>query len=94
MGIRVAAIAALLFISVSGAVAGPRKGAPAKPAKLTEVRVCPIMGSRVTGEGGGSVVYGKYRVHFCCSGCKPAFETLTKAEKDKKIAIALRKQKG
>jgi len=69
-----------------------KKQAQPKQTVLTDVRVCPIMMNPVHGVGGGSVVHGKYRVHFCCGGCKPAFEQLTNAQKEKKIALALKKQ--
>jgi hypothetical protein len=71
-----------------------RKVATPKQPALTEVKVCPIMMNPVHGSGGGSVVYGKYRVYFCCGGCKPAFELLTDAQKNRKIALALKKQRA
>ena len=58
---------------------------------LTAVNVCPITGEKVVGEGGGSVVCGKYEVHFCCAGCKPAFERLSASEKEAKIQEILKK---
>jgi hypothetical protein len=60
--------------------------------KLTNVRVCPMMGAPVHGKGGGSQIVGSYHVHFCCAGCKPAFNKLSTAEKNKKIQEALKKQ--
>jgi len=60
--------------------------------KLTQVRVCPMTGEAVVGKGAGSQVVGKYNVHFCCEGCKPAFNKLSKAEQQKKIQAALKKQ--
>lgn len=60
--------------------------------KLTEVKVCPMMLGAVDGEGSGSEVVGKYKVYFCCAGCQPAFDKLSKKEKDAKIATALKKQ--
>jgi hypothetical protein len=46
----------------------------------------------VMGKGGDTEVFGKYTVHFCCPGCKPTFDKLSKAEKEKKVAAALKKQ--
>ena len=89
---KVIALALLITFVAGAAYAGP-KNKTKKPAKLTEVTVCPIMGSKVVGKGGGTVVYKNYRVHFCCSGCKPAFEMMSDAEKERKIQIALKKQK-
>jgi hypothetical protein len=68
--------------------ASVQKTKAVKSAK-TEVRVCPMTGEAVTGKGAGSQVVGKYNVHFCCAGCKPAFNKLSKAEQQKKIQAAL-----
>ncbi len=85
------ALAVMAAFLAGGALAGPKD--KSKPvAKLTEVTVCPMMGNKVVGRGGGTATFKNYRVHFCCSGCKPAFETLTSAEKERKIKIALKKQ--
>lgn len=69
----------------------PTKKADAGSVKLTSVNVCPITGEKVNGAGGGSSVCGKYEVHFCCAGCKPAFEKLSASEKEAKIQEALKK---
>ena len=91
--------AATLLTSI--ALASPAaKNAPkkvgAKPtaAKLIEVKVCPMTGEAVKGKGAGSEVVGKYNVHFCCAGCQPDFDKLSKADKDKKIAAVLSKKPG
>jgi hypothetical protein len=62
--------------------------------KLTVVSVCPMMQHAVEGDSGGSSVVGNYKVKFCCSGCKPTFDKLSAAEKNKKIQEALTKQKA
>src|SRR5207237_172603 len=69
----------------------PKTSETAPTTQLTKVMVCPITGEAVKGEGGGSVVYANYEVHFCCAGCKPQFDSLAKADKDLKIAAALKK---
>jgi hypothetical protein len=62
-------------------------------ARLVEVRVCPISQGTVNGKRAGSSIVGNYRVSFCCGGCKPAFDSLSKVEKQQKIAAALKKQR-
>lgn len=74
--------------------AGKKMGAKPTTAKLVEVKVCPMTGEAVKGKGAGSEVVGKYNVHFCCGGCQPAFDKLSKADKDKKIAAVLNKKPG
>lgn len=81
--------AAILAVALLGASAVAR---PPQAKKLVDVNVCPITMETVKGKGGGSVVFGNYRVHFCCADCKPAFEKLTKAQKEAKIKQALKKQ--
>lgn len=89
---KIIALAVLIAVAAGAAYAGP-KDKSKRAAKLTEVTVCPIMGNKVVGKGGGTTKFKNYRVHFCCSGCKPAFETLSAAEKERKIQIALKKQR-
>ncbi len=43
------------------AASSAKKKAPA----LTQVRVCPMSGTPVQGNGAGSRVVGKYKVYFC-----------------------------
>jgi hypothetical protein len=43
---------------------------------------------------GGSSTFGRYKVNFCCPGCKPAFDKLSAKEKEAKIKAALKKQGG
>jgi len=64
---------------------------PSEGGKLTQVNVCPITGEAVKGEGGGSSKVGTYEVHFCCAGCKPAFDKLSATDKEAKIKSALAK---
>jgi len=71
--------------------AGVKTGATGVSTQLTKVMVCPIMGQRVEGKGGGTSVVGNYEVHFCCGGCKPTFDKLSDAQKKAKIAEALKK---
>jgi hypothetical protein len=52
-----------------------------------------MMQTSIHGKGVGSSVVGNYKVHFCCGGCKPAFDKLPKAEKEKKVQAALKVQK-
>jgi len=50
-------------------------------------------GMTVEGEGEGSEVFGKYKVYFCCPGCKESFNLLSLEEKQKRVAAAVEKQK-
>lgn len=84
---------AALFLAGSAFAGTPEQSKGKKPAKLTDVKVCPISGHEATAAGGSEVV-GKYKVGFCCPKCKPAFDKLSKADKAKKIADALKKQKS
>ena len=68
------------------------KNAKSAKVKLTEVRVCPMMGGKVEGKGAATQVVGNYNVHFCCGPCKPEFNKLSKADQQKKIQEALKKQ--
>jgi hypothetical protein len=88
---RALAILTALALVGGAAYAGP-KDKSKKPARVTEVTVCPMMLNKVVGDGGGVSKFRNYKVHFCCAGCKPAFDTLTDAEKERKIKIALKKQ--
>lgn len=83
---------AAVFLAGASFAGMPEKGK--KEPKLTEVKVCPISGQTAMGAGGGTEVVGKYKVHFCCPSCKPEFDKLSKADKEKKIAAALKKQKS
>ncbi len=89
---RTLAVLAAALLLATVAVAGPKQSGNAP--KVVDVNVCPIKMEPVKGAGGGTSTVGKYRVHFCCPGCKPAFDKLSKAEKQKKIALALKKQKA
>lgn len=97
-----AATGALMLLACS-ACAGPvqksaTQTAAAKPAKatkavkLTDVNVCPMTMETVHGKGVGHSVVGNYDVHFCCGGCKPEFDKLSKPEQQKKIQAALKVQ--
>lgn len=65
---------------------------PAKAADPIEVRVCPMASKPVKGDGAGSTVVDKYKVFFCCGGCKGNFDGLSAEEKTKKIEAALKIQ--
>ena len=62
-----------------------------KAIKPIDVKVCPITGEAITGQGSGSEVVGKYKVYFCCASCKPSFDKLSKANKLKKVAALEKK---
>ena len=62
----------------------------AKPAKITDINFCPMTGEAAKGSGGQ--VVGDKRLHFCCGGCQPDFNKLSKAEQAKKIAEVTKKQ--
>jgi hypothetical protein len=81
------------------ALSGPaaRSDATAKAdkseaAQIKDVKVCPMTGEAVQGNGAGHQIVGEYRVYFCCGGCQPAFNKLSKAEQAKRVAEAVKKQ--
>jgi len=51
---------------------------------------CPIMGGKVTAEGGTAEWDGKL-IGFCCDGCEPKWEELSDEEKAVKLAEAAEK---
>jgi hypothetical protein len=57
--------------------------------RRTLVSTCPMTGEKVEGAGVGMSSVDSYDVKFCCAGCKPAFDKLTKAEQLTKIQSAL-----
>ena len=90
--------AALMLASCTLPVgAAPAKSkAPAKTskAKITDLKICPITMEPVVGKGAGSEVIGNKRVYFCCAGCQPAFDKMSKADQNKKIKEAVAVQKS
>ena len=82
---RAFGLAVLGSLLACAALAGP----PATPIAL---HTCPMTGEAVKGEGTGSEVVGKYKVTFCCAGCKPQFDALSKKDKDKKLAEIAKKE--
>ncbi len=90
---QIFALSAAAVCLTSAAFAAPAKAPAKKPVNLTDVMVCPMTQTAVRGRGGGVQVIGKNRVHFCCAGCQPEFNKLSKAEQQKRIAAALQKQK-
>jgi hypothetical protein len=90
LSVAVAFLSGAAFAGAPDKSKGKKKPAP----RLTQVMVCPITGEKPMGAGGGTEVVGKYMVHFCCPMCKPQFDKLSKKDKEKKIAEALKKQKA
>lgn len=82
--------AAALFVA-GAAIAGAPGDKGKKAAKVTDLHVCPQTGEAVKGEPAGSEIVGKYKVYFCCAGCKPEFDKLSKADKEKKVADLAKK---
>jgi len=69
---------------------GKKMGAaPAAGAKRIVVSTCPITGAKVVGMGAGMSVVGNYEVHFCCAGCKPMFDKMSKAQQLAKISAVV-----
>ncbi len=84
-----------LALSLAGTLAqAPLRAddAPKTDEKPTEVRVCPMAGKAIEGDGGGNTTFKNYKVFFCCGGCKGKFEKLSDEDKQKKIDEALKKQ--
>lgn len=92
------ALCAAALILVGAAFASPdkdKKKKPVKPAaaaKLILITTCPITKEDAKAAAGGSEVVGKYKVNFCCAGCKPNFDKMTKEEKEKTLAALAKKQ--
>ena len=90
-------IAASCLTGVAAAASTPRTKKQQEKkaaATITEVRVCPMSGEAVKGEGAGSETVGNYKVYFCCADCKEAFGKLSAEVKEKKVAAALAKQES
>jgi len=68
------------------ALAGPQD------TKVVVLHTCPMTGETVKGAGTGTEIVGKYKVTFCCAGCKPQFDALSKKDKDKKLADIAKKE--
>ena len=79
-----------LGVAASALWTTPMRAEEAK--KPTEVRVCPMKGSAIDGDGAGSVVFKDYKVFFCCGGCKGGFAKLSDEDKQKKVDAALKTQ--
>jgi hypothetical protein len=95
---KVVALGAVVLLIAGSAFAAPdktKKPAPKKPApkfKLVVITTCPTTGEDAPTDAGGSSIVGKYKVNFCCAGCKPAFDMLSKEEKAEKLAELAKKQ--
>jgi hypothetical protein len=95
---KVLALSAAAVLVAGAAFATPDKTKKPTPkvkpkaAKLIVITTCPTTGEDAPTDAGGSMVYGKYKVNFCCAGCKPSFANLSKEEKDKKLAELAAKQ--
>ena len=68
------------------ALAGP------PPAKTVSLHTCPMTGEAIKGKGVDAETVGKYKISFCCAGCKPQFDALSKKDKDKKLAEIAKKE--
>lgn len=49
--------------------------------------ICPIMGGKVTSEGGTTEWKGQ-KIGFCCPGCESEWDALSDSEKSAKLAEA------
>lgn len=87
---KVLLAAAMVAMFASNGFAAPKR----VPAKPIDVYTCPITGEKSKGDAGGSEVVGKYKVHFCCAGCKPALDKMSAKEKTAKVEAAARKDKA
>lgn len=54
---------------------------------------CPIMGGKVTDEG-GTVVWNGKTIGFCCDGCDEKWQALSEGDKSDKFAAAQAKTAG
>ena len=68
------------------AMAGP------PPATVVVLHTCPATGEKITGAGVDTEVIGKYKVSFCCAGCRPKFDAMSKKDKDAKLAAIAKKE--
>ena len=63
---------------------------PDPPVVATPVnQTCPIMGGKVTPEG-GSAAWNEQLIGFCCDSCIPDWNALSDEEKAEKLAAANR----
>jgi hypothetical protein len=65
-------------VIAAAAFAAPPKGGDTK---VVALHTCPVTNEAVKGAGSGSEVVGKYKVTFCCAGCKPQFDAKSAKEK-------------
>jgi len=71
---------------------GKQMGAvPGSGARQIVVHTCPMTGGKVVEAGAGLSRVASYEVHFCCAGCKPEFNKLSKAAQLQKIRAVLAK---
>lgn len=56
-------------------------------------KVCPIMGGKVTSDGGSAEWDGKL-IGFCCPECQPKWDELSEQEKSENLAAAEEKKEG
>ncbi len=69
---------------------GKKMGAvPVAGTRRVVVNTCPITGNKVVGKGAGVSVVGNYEVRFCCAGCKPMFDKMSKAQQFAKIGAVI-----
>lgn len=60
---------------------------------MTVNQTCPIMGGKVTSDG-GTVEWNGKLIGFCCPGCEPKWEKLTDNQKTEKLAEASHNTEG
>jgi len=87
------AAASLLFAGAAFAGAPGDKNKKSSP-KPTQIHFCPETDEEVHGEPAGSAVVGKYKVFFCCGGCKTSFNKLSAADKEKKVTDLAKRHTG
>ncbi|MCC9602506.1 hypothetical protein LOC67_18295 [Stieleria sp. JC731] len=59
----------------------------------TDNEYCPMMGGKVSADG-GTVEWNGKTIGFCCDGCDEKWEALTEEEKEAKFAAAEAKSEG
>lgn len=96
-----AGVVAFAMLLTVAAFAGPHQHA-AKKGKATPkasshvkhamqvIKVCPMRLEPVP-KTAKRYTYGAYNVGFCCPSCKTEFDKLSKAEQQRKLAVAARK---
>lgn len=83
-----------LSLALVAAVVGCNQPTPtdttddaSQPATVAVNAHCPIMGGKVTDEG-GTVEWNGKQIGFCCPGCDEKWQALADDEKSEKLAAA------